>query len=440
MERKVAVFANVVFEQYGNQSVRNFVEGLLRNHCRVTLLTTHQHESAYMRQFAARYTNLSVAYLMAMAGTVQMKSAPKSGLLKLVKEFIKRTFTYRQYSSNSQVIQWLSLLNTRSTLQHVVAYIKNNHAMLNDYERYIFLDVFGGMLCKYIKRVYPEFWARIAHKTVGYYLGTIMKQFDGHRLPALVVFPLSFWGSYKPLQARLIMTDDGTDGENVFRGMMAYHGPILFIRNGIDDRLAAHKVQPKVYTSTQLRFVTSSRLTGWKRIDRAIRFIYFVKQMAGDPVHLVIIGDGEERSALEALVQSLNINSDVTFTGALEYNNALQRIAENDFYIIFNDLSNMGNQINESIMLGLIPLTIDDGSTDSLLVNNFNALKFPMQANFEQNAACIFISNMNAGRMPMLSQNVCDTRKRVFTWRERNCLEYNFIFREESKSCQASRL
>ena len=240
--------------------------------------------------------------------------------------------------------------------------------------------------------------------------------------------PLSLLGSYNVPHERLILTDDGTDGETVFREAMSYRGPILFIRNGIDERLSAIRVQPKTQVYDRLWFVTCSRLTRWKRIDRAIRFVYYVKAMTDRQVHLTIIGDGEERGALEDLVHTLNLSANTTFTGALEYHEALERISENDYYVVFNDLSNMGNQIYESIVLGLIPMTIDDGSTDSLLKNGFNSIKFPMCADFEQNAARMFVSGVDENKWRTLAQNLSETRKHVFTWRERNQLEHDFMF------------
>jgi glycosyltransferase involved in cell wall biosynthesis len=430
MTRKVVIITNVVFERYGNQSVRNFIEGLLLHGCEVVFITAHPGEDEQMKTFMKQHRNFTVNYLRKSQSkpSIVTTYSWQDRLGRHLRDLVKRIFTYRRYSSNSGVLQWLSLLNTLTTLRLLVNHFRNHRECLSGCDRYIFIDVFGGLSAHYLRLAYPSFWAEIAPRSVGYYLGTVLKQFKGRKTFAFIVMPLSFIGSYKVLHDKLIVTDDGTDGENVFRSMLGYRKPILFIRNGIDNRLASFEPPSRARQDDTFRFVTCSRLTSWKRVDRAIRFVYHVKALTSKDIHLTIIGEGEEQSSLKALVCSLDLSDTVTFAGPLEYQVALQRIAENDFYIVFNDLSNMGNQIHESIVLGLIPLTIDDGSTDSLLRNGIDSLKFPMTDNFEADAARVFVAEMTDGDWHAFHQNLMIARQHVLTWRQRNQFEYEFIF------------
>ncbi|RJP50890.1 MAG: glycosyltransferase [Anaerolineaceae bacterium] len=430
-EHKIVVFANVIFEQHGNQSVKNFIEGLLQKNHKVMFLTVHPQESDSMREFMSHNPNFTVKYLQVKESLVKV-AKHKSSLKQGLKRSIKRMLGYRKLASNSEINQWFSLLNTYKILRRIGSYITNGDIskLLLDSEKIVFIDVFGGIVSKYIRLVYPEIWNRIEHKTVGYYLGTVMKQFRGNKIFAFLGMPISFFGSYKLPSKRLIITDDGTDGEQVFKNMMEYKDSVLFIRNGIDDQLYKYELATTktINLASTLLFVTSSRLTRWKRIDRAIKFVYLISRLTNHIVHLTIIGEGEERESLENLVAKLRFANHVTFTGGLEYQKALDQITKNSFYIICNELSNLGNQVFEGIMLELIPLTIDDGSTDSLLRNGYNSIKFPMCADFERNAARIFVSWLDDHNLHMLKQNLCETKSHVFTWRERNRFEHDFMF------------
>jgi glycosyltransferase involved in cell wall biosynthesis len=148
-------------------------------------------------------------------------------------------------------------------------------------------------------------------------------------------------------------------------------------------------------------------------------------------VRLTIIGDGPERDNLEDLVDHLDLRAEVAFAGALPYDRAMSRLVDSDFYIVFNDLSTMGNQIHEAIVLGLIPVTLDDGSTDSILRNGYNAIKFPVKDNFASSAAESFCADYLAdpSRLARLLTNLKSTRSKVFTWEERNAIEQEFLFR-----------
>jgi glycosyltransferase involved in cell wall biosynthesis len=181
------------------------------------------------------------------------------------------------------------------------------------------------------------------------------------------------------------------------------------------------------YSSGKLEFVTCSRLTGWKRIDRAIKFIAAIKRKSTILLHLTIIGEGNERPNLEKLAKEEGVSEDISFTGGMEYNKAIQCISAHKIYIVFNDLSNLGNQIYEAICLGLIPVTIDDGSTDSILQNGVNAIKIPLSDSFGDNAADIFLQVLSEDKLSIIFDNVGMTKELLFTWRQRNKMEQDFL-------------
>lgn len=427
----MAIFANVVFEENGNQSVKNFTQGLLLRGYEVVFLTVHPGEGDYMRQFIASFPRLRMVNLLAGKTATRIALGGGGRLWKNVKEFVKRNFVYKKLQSNSRVIQWFSLLNTISTLRLAGKYIERNHELLRDCDQYIFIDVFGGLLSRYLKTLQKSLWREISGKTTGYYLGTVLSQFKGNNLLSFLVMPLTFCGSYKVPHAKLLITDDGTQGEDVFRKYMRYPNRILFLRNGIDEKLEKLTLTVNKVGSareSKVHFVACSRLVSWKRVDRIIRFVCHVKNMMSVGIELTIIGDGEERDSLVRLVSTLGMSDFVRFTGGLQYDAAISEIASKDYYILFNDLSNLGNQIYESIILRVVPLTIDDGSTDALLTHGVNSMKFGKSVNFEENAARMFASMHSKATHAQMREALGHTQKILYTWRERNKLESDFMF------------
>ena len=62
--------------------------------------------------------------------------------------------------------------------------------------------------------------------------------------------------------------------------------------------------------------IVIARLTPQKRVSLALRAVHHLGQQ-GLPLRLRIVGDGQERAALEGLCDQLNLRSQVTFTGAV---------------------------------------------------------------------------------------------------------------------------
>jgi L-malate glycosyltransferase len=77
------------------------------------------------------------------------------------------------------------------------------------------------------------------------------------------------------------------------------------VRNGVDTEHFAPR--PRGERGERLRLAIVCRLTGWKRVDRAI------EATASEDVELVVVGDGEDRKKLEAYARDRRAN--VEFVG-----------------------------------------------------------------------------------------------------------------------------
>jgi len=90
----------------------------------------------------------------------------------------------------------------------------------------------------------------------------------------------------------------------------------------------------------------SSRLQRYKKIDEAISALQFLEQR----YHLVVMGDGPERSQLEALVAELNLEDRVEFTGYVDDPFAWYRKAE--IFVLPSMWEGFGNVLIESMACG----------------------------------------------------------------------------------------
>jgi len=95
--------------------------------------------------------------------------------------------------------------------------------------------------------------------------------------------------------------------------------PVRVIPTGIDTELleAAPRPEPDPWPAGRRRLLTVSRLGKEKSLDVAVRA--FARLAHDANAHWVIVGEGPEREALEALAEELGVADRVTFAGALPY-------------------------------------------------------------------------------------------------------------------------
>lgn len=172
-----------------------------------------------------------------------------------------------------------------------------------------------------------------------------------------------------------IMTDDGTQGDEVLAAVNpASRGNVRFWRNGLDlDRLqpatAAERQgarQSLGLSDDQFVLLTASRLAAWKRVDRAIAALPALLQREPRSL-LLIVGDGEERSNLEALVRRLGVRAAVRFEGAVPQEAVAGYMRAADVFLAVADLSNVGNPLLEAMACGMAVVTVDAGDTRDLV-------------------------------------------------------------------------
>lgn len=170
-----------------------------------------------------------------------------------------------------------------------------------------------------------------------------------------------------------IMTNDGTFGLDVLKGIGNETKDIFFWRNGLDFDKTKEKVYTKNIKKNVFKFLTVSRVVKWKRIDRAIDLIKILTEK-GYNCELKVVGDGSEKENLISQVHEYRLEDKVFFLGAIPHNNVYDVMQEVDFFLSFYDISNLGNPLFEAMYMGLPIITLNTGDTASVIKNGENGI------------------------------------------------------------------
>jgi glycosyltransferase involved in cell wall biosynthesis len=101
--------------------------------------------------------------------------------------------------------------------------------------------------------------------------------------------------------------------------------------------------------------VAAGRLAAWKGFADLIRAIKLVSSKR--PVRLIILGDGPDRSKLEALVLSLGLSDVIRLEGYVD--NPLKYFARADVFVLSSHVEGLPNVLVEAMMCGCTPVSTD---------------------------------------------------------------------------------
>jgi glycosyltransferase involved in cell wall biosynthesis len=123
---------------------------------------------------------------------------------------------------------------------------------------------------------------------------------------------------------------------------------LRYIPNGVPV-LAAAGARPVVPPGRPLVIGTVTGLRPEKNLARLLR-AFAVARREHD-LRLLIVGDGAERGALEALAQTLGVAADITFTGYLRA--PQERLREMDLFALSSDTEQQPISMLEAMALGI---------------------------------------------------------------------------------------
>lgn len=193
-------------------------------------------------------------------------------------------------------------------------------------------------------------------------------------------YPVSAAGYLVPHQL-LICTNDGTRGDEVARKLHMDPARFRFWQNGVnmpqglpaETRDWVAPLAPSHLRPASQWIFTCSRLSYWKRLDRALRALKVCRD-AGVDCQFLVAGDGPEQGPLMALSKELGLERDVVWLGAVAHKDIWRLMNVSDAFIITNDVTNRCNPLFEAISIGLPVVSVRDPSTSDLLEDGKNAL------------------------------------------------------------------
>lgn len=180
---------------------------------------------------------------------------------------------------------------------------------------------------------------------------------------------------------KYVMTNDGTLGDKALKywNKDINENNLLFIRNGFnfESFLKEHDRRTVIESlgldPSNFFAFTVSRLTKWKRVDRAIEVIAKFHLQYPD-LHLVIVGDGEHKNNLIQLVKEKKISDKVHFLGGQGREKVAKLMATLDMFLSLYDVSNLGNPLFEAMISGQCIVTLDNGTTAEVISHDENGI------------------------------------------------------------------
>lgn len=118
---------------------------------------------------------------------------------------------------------------------------------------------------------------------------------------------------------------------------------IRTVHLGVDPEEFAFRERPAGAAREPVRLLTVARLVEKKGIEYAIRAVAEVARVVPG-IRYEIIGDGELRPRLEALVQSLNLSGRVVFRGAQAQGEVRRAMSEADIFLLPSVTAADGNE------------------------------------------------------------------------------------------------
>lgn len=225
-----------------------------------------------------------------------------------------------------------------------------------------------------------------------------------------------------------IMANDGTKGDVVLKKLGFKDDKILFLLNGLDERITKPTDKIKIQElkgklkleDKDLVLGIFNRFSPFKRVDRAVQLLKELKKEINNP-HLLIAGmHGTMEIPIKKFVKDNKLENYVTFLGQVKYDDMLAYYHICDVILILNDYANTGNQLLEAAYLGKQTIATDDGSNSKILkydnihyVDPHKFLEESLKATLE------IYKNKDSVKEKI--------NKEILTWEERMKIEINKI-------------
>ncbi len=175
----------------------------------------------------------------------------------------------------------------------------------------------------------------------------------------------------------IVMTDDGTLGDELLGRLGHRAEDVLFLMNGVDRSIVAAtptdvRSELGIDPATPL-LLSVSRLMNWKRVDRVIRVAAELVDRGSD-LHLAIVGVGPLEGQLRELAVAQGIADRVHFVGGVPRRELAGYYRTASALLSLYDYSNLANPVIESMLLGAPVFALGAGGTNHLVKDGVNGV------------------------------------------------------------------
>ncbi len=170
-----------------------------------------------------------------------------------------------------------------------------------------------------------------------------------------------------------------------YQSYQALHEKLFFIpENGMRSEQIASA--PRALHEGPLRLIFVGRLVPFKACDLALRAA--APLLKAGRAQFTILGDGPERTALEAWVAEQGLQDRVRFTGTVAFADVLEQLKVSDALVFPSIREFGGGVVFEAMALGVVPLVSDYGGPGDTVDASFG-FKIPLS---DESGSCSALS------------------------------------------------
>ena len=170
--------------------------------------------------------------------------------------------------------------------------------------------------------------------------------------------------------------------KNVVKGWGVKENRIKVIYNGTKLKNKPDPIDDQPYD--YFKFITVGRLAPWKNIDIIIEALSDYKK-ANQNFIFYIVGSGPEEIKLKKLVNDLDLENFVTFTGQLQKDDLNYYLQKSDIYIQASSYEGLPHVILEAMSHNLSIISTPIGGTNEVIQDGKNGWIWELENNFKPN-------------------------------------------------------
>ena len=152
---------------------------------------------------------------------------------------------------------------------------------------------------------------------------------------------------------------------HTYAELSAHRERLFFLpENGIESSMCCRALRSR-NPGAKLQLIFIGGLVPWKACDLALRGA--APLLREDLARFTVVGDGPERSRLEQLAKTLEIDGYVSFFGRLPHREAMQTLRAADVMVFPSIREFGGGVVFEALALGVVPVVVDFGGPGDIV-------------------------------------------------------------------------